>query len=372
MRFTVNRNVLLKELIPLQEVAEKKGSIPVLSTILLECDTKGLSLAATDLDVYLRTSCEAAVHQPGSAVLSAKKLLEIIKLLAGEEIDFTSEPNDWVRITCDSSDFRLAGQAKEHFPQIPAPPASHTITVPAEILHGLIAKTAFAITTEESRYALQGSLFTVEGSTLRMVATDGHRLSLMESVLEETQAASIKVVIPRKTLTTLLKLSTVEKKGTPLPVGLSVGENHIFATIGNRQLASRMLAGQFPNYELVIPKNSDKRITLKTDQFARALKRAALMADERSHGVKLHFENNSLSISSETADAGSAREPITIDYRGEALSVGFNAHYVLEFLDCAGAEEISLELKDEQSPALLRPVGESSGHKYVAMPMRLL
>jgi DNA polymerase-3 subunit beta len=374
MRFTVNKNTLLKELAPIQDIVEKKSTIPMLANVLLECgDFPMLYLSATDLDVFLRTSCEAEVHQPGSAVVNARKLFEITKLLGADEVDFTLEDNDWVRITCGDSDFKMAGMVKEHFPKIPVAEKAG-ITIPAALLNKLIARTEFAITKEESRYALQGALFTLNESALKMVATDGYRLSLAEETTEATLDTEIKVIIPHKALTTLLKLTAAEKKAEPATVELSVGENRLFVAIGNRKIASRMLAGQFPNYDLVIPKSNDKIVALKTAQFAHALKRAALMADTQSHGVKLHFEKGSLGVASDTADKGNAHDSIAIDYQGEKISIGFNAEYLIDFLDVVGTEEILFSFKNGESPALLQPNtnGQPSNYKYVGMPMRLM
>jgi DNA polymerase-3 subunit beta len=372
MQFSVSKNALLKELNLLQGIVEKKSTIPILSNVLIEtANDSMISLVATDLDVSLQTTCAAESARTGSIVLQARKLFEIVRNLPDAEINFAKEDNDWVKIVCASSEFRIVGQAKEHFPAIPTADKAG-VTIPAAVLHSLINRTVFAITQEESRYALNGALLSFGQGRLQMVATDGHRLALAAAGLDQAldaNADQLKVIVPKKALIELARLTA----GVDEDVELSRDENHLYFEIQNRYLTSRMLAGQFPNYDLVLPKNNDKAITLNVDRIAQAIRRAALMADERSHGVKVDLANGTLSITSQSADVGEAKEMIPLDYTGDNLSIGFNAQYVLDFLGVVGTDEVVFEFKDEQSPALLRPSGDGgSDYKYVVMPMRLL
>jgi len=201
-----------------------------------------------------------------------------------------------------------------------------------------------------------------------MVSTDGHRLALASASLEnDLGAETTRVIVPKKALGELSKLTA----GAEGDLQFGKDDNHLFFKLGHRVLASRMLSGQFPNYELVLPKGNDKLIVLNSDKFAQAIRRAALMADERSHGVKLSIGDGRLNITAESADVGEAREVIAVDYSGDSVGIGFNAQYVLDFLGVVGTEQVSFEFKDEQSPALLRPEG-SGDYQYVVMPMRLL
>jgi DNA polymerase-3 subunit beta len=370
MKFTLNKAQLLKELNLIQGVVEKKNTIPILSNVLI--DVKGptsLTLVATDLDISFQTQCEADVSQPGSVILQARKLFDIIRNLPDAEILFTREENDWVRIICGSSEFRVVGQSREHFP---SPPVSNEpgVLLPSAILHDLIARTIYAITQEESRYALNGSLFKLSGQVVQMVATDGHRLSLAEARMEGSSGTEIlEVNIPKKALTELMKLTA----GTDEAVEFSRDENHLFFRMSQRQLTSRMLSGQFPNYDLVLPKNNDKAIPLNRERITQAIRRVALMADERSHGIKFDLSSGKVNVTSQSADFGEARETLAVEYQGDSLSIGFNAQYLMDFLGVVGTNEIVVELKDEQSPALIRPVGEEKyDYRYVVMPMRLL
>jgi DNA polymerase-3 subunit beta len=368
MQFSVSKSSLLKELNLLQGIVEKKSTIPILSNVLIETAESKISFVATDLDVSLQTECPAELSGTGSVVLQARKLFDIVRNLPDAEISFTKEDNDWVKIVCASSQFRIVGQAKEHFPSTPKSEKGGVV-IPANVLNGLINRTVFAITQEESRYALNGSLLILSDGRLQMVATDGHRLALAASDIEQSSDEALKVIVPKKALIELGKLTA----GLDDNLELSRDENHLYFEIQNRNLTSRMLAGQFPNYELVLPKNNDKSVTLNVDKLTQAIRRAALMADERSHGVKVDLAGNQLSITSQSADVGEAREVIPIDYTGESLSIGFNAQYLLDFLGVVGTDEVLFEFKDEQSPALMRPAGdEQSSYKYVIMPMRLL
>lgn len=371
MQFTVSKNALLKELNLLQGIVEKKSTIPILSNVLIEAaNDPAISLVATDLDVSLQTECAAESSSTGSVVLQAKKLFDIVRNLPDAEIEFTKEDNDWVKIVCASSEFRIVGQAKEHFPSTPKADKGGEV-VPATVMHTLINRTVFAITQEESRYALNGALLLSGGGRLQMVATDGHRLALASHTMDQTNGGpdQLKVIIPKKALTELAKLTA----GVEGDLEMSRDENHLYFEVQNRHLTSRMLAGQFPNYELVLPKNNDKSISLNVDKITQAIRRAALMADERSHGVKIDLTSGKLNITSQSADVGEAKEELPVDYSGESVSIGFNAQYVLDFLAVVGTDEVLFEFKDEQSPALMRPSGDAKAeYKYVVMPMRLL
>jgi DNA polymerase-3 subunit beta len=370
MKFRSAKSAVVKELNILQGVVEKKNTIPILSHIMIEGSGGGeVSMVATDLDVSLTTVCEAEVEKPGAIVVNARKLFDIVRNLPEADIEFVSQDNNWVKISCGSSEFKVAGQAKEHFPSTPRSSGT-ALSFPAAILNDLVGKTVYAITQEESRYALNGALLFTANGKVQMVATDGHRLALAASeAVDGASDESVRVIVPKKALAEILKMTAGEESN----VEFSKDENHLFFTMGKRQLTSRMLAGQFPNYELVLPKNNDKSFTTGREAISQAIRRAALMADERSHGVKFEFATGRLSITSQTADVGEARELLPIDYEGDNLGIGFNATYLLDFLNVVGTDKVVFEFKDEQSPALLRPAGDEGERcRYVVMPMRLM
>lgn len=368
MEFTAGKMALARELNLLQGVVEKKNTVPMLSNVLVEAKGHSqLSLTATDLEVSLETECPADVSKPGAAVLQAKKLFDIVRTLPDSEIAFSKDDNDWVRIDCGASHFRMAGLAKEHYPSTPQPGAT-AISLPAPILNNVIARTIYAVTQEESRYALGGALLLLKGNTIQMVSTDGHRLAQVVYPAE-SEFGDLRAIIPRKAMNELLRLTT----SVDSQLEFSSDDNHLFFKIGYRTFTSRVLSGQFPNYDMVIPKDNDKSVILSTDGLSQCIKRVALMADERSHGVKFELGDEKLAISSQTADLGEARDALTVEYGGSKVAIGFNAQYLLDFLSAVGSERICLELKDEQSPALMRPAdGSEFEYKYVVMPMRLL
>ncbi|HWX41200.1 MAG TPA: DNA polymerase III subunit beta [Blastocatellia bacterium] len=380
MEFSVGRARLLAELNLLQGVVERKNTIPILTNVLIEAvapspGTEGskIKLLATDLDVSIETECVADVAKAGSVVIQARKIFDIVRSLPDSDIAFVKEENEWVKITCGASRFRVVGQLKEHFPSI-VKQTTPGMLLPAAALYKLIVRTIFAITQEESRYALSGALFLVAGNAVSMVTTDGHRLSFVTCGLdsqdggEATPEHDARVIVPKKALTELQRLTM----GSEDAIEFAKDENHLFFKIGYRQLTSRLLSGQFPNYEMVIPKNNDKKVAINVEKIAQAVRRAALMADDRSHGIKMEFDDGRLVITSQTADLGESKEEVAIDYKEAKLAVRFNALYVLDFLNVVDGEDITLELKDDQSAVLFKPAEQGNCEfKYVIMPMRL-
>lgn len=375
MEFTIEKGDLLKELNLVQGVVEKKNTIPILSNLLIESDgSTRVSILGTDLDVSLRTGASANVVREGAVVIGARKLFDIVRSLPDKPIHFNQETNDWVTIECDRSKFKVVGQAREHFPPIPEWTEAQ-FTIPADVLKTLINRTIFAITQEESRYTLNGALFRMLGSDVRMVATDGHRLAYVEK--SGVQAAGnghavdgeeVKALIPKKTLAELLRLAAE----TDDLVEFAKDDNHLFFRFGSRVLVSRMLSGQFPNYDLVMPKDNEHAVKLDAGIFQSAIRRVALMADERSHAIKFVLANERLDITSQSSEIGEAKETLQTDYAGPDLSIGFNAQYLTDFLNVAGDGHVNFEFKNGQSQAQLRPANdEDYDYRYVIMPMRL-
>jgi DNA polymerase-3 subunit beta len=365
MEFRVGKQALLTELNLLQGVVERKNTIPILTNLLLEAEQSGISMLATDLDVSLHANCAADVVKSGAAVIHAKKLFEIVRSLPDSDISFEKD-GDWIKISSGYSNFKMVAQAKEHFPSV-AQAGPGLLDIKAASLHGLISRTIFAITQEESRYALSGALFLISGSTATMVTTDAHRLA-MASCMLDAPAEDVRLIIPRKTLSEILKLAA----STDQPVVFSKDENHIFFKFGQRRLSSRMLAGQFPNYDMVIPKNNDKALTIGLDRLIQAVKRVALMADERSRGIKIEIDDGTLTMTSQTADLGESKEVLQVDFKSPKVVVKFNASYLIDFLNVVDTDDVLVDLKDDQTPVLFRPSeGSASNYKYVVMPMRL-
>ena len=370
MQFAINKNALQKELGFVQGVVERKNTIPVLSNILIESVADNtIRITGTDLDVTIRCETEAEeIKSPGSMCLQARKLFDIARLLPDALVNFRKEENDWVTVECDRSKFKMPGVSKETFPEVPSF-KSTPLKLKANFFKSLIDKTIFAITQEESRYTLSGAKFMLDKSGAKMITTDGHRLAYVACTEIGTESVEeMDVLIPRKTLAELTKL-TGDFDGE---ISLGADENHIYFQVGSRLLISRMLFGQFPNYEMVMPKGNDRSAVFDNLGLSQAVRRVALMADDRSHAIRFHLEPNQLVISSQNAEEGEARESVVTEYQGDDVEIGFNAQYLQDFLNVIGPGQVAFEFKDANSQAQLRPVSDDNcDYKYIVMPMRL-
>jgi len=370
MQFVVSKQNLQKELGFVQGVVEKKNTIPVLSNILIESVGENtIRFTGTDLDVTIRCDMDAEdISTPGSICVQARKLFEIARLLPDAPVTFKKEDNDWVTVTCDKTRFKMVGIKKDDFPEVPSFKSAPT-KIPAGVIKVFVDRTIFAITQEESRYTLSGAKFILDDAGAKMITTDGHRLAYVERKgVSKNGSDSIDTLIPRKTLAELTKLTG----GFEGDISLGMDGNHIFIEVGPRLLISRMLYGQFPNYEMVMPKDTDKSIQFDAALLNSAIRRVALMADERSRAIRFHLEPNQLVISSQNAEEGEAREAIQTEYNGEETDIGFNAQYLQDFLNVIGDGAVNFEFKDGNSQAQLRPAeGGDYEYKYVVMPMRL-
>ena len=339
MQFVVSKQNLQKELGFVQGVVEKKNTIPVLSNILIESVGENtIRITGTDLDVTIRCDMDAEeITTPGSICVQARKLFEIARLLPDAPVSFKKEDNEWVTVKCDRARFKMVGVARDAFPEVPSFKSAPT-KLQASVIKTFIDRTIFAITQEESRYTLSGAKFVLDDVGARMVTTE------------------------------LTKLTA----GFDEEISLGMDENHIYFQVGPRLLISRMLYGQFPNYEMVMPKNNDKLVEFNSSSLNHAIRRVALMADERSHAIRFHLEPNQLVISSQNAEEGEANETIQTDYAGETTDIGFNAQYLQEFLNVIGDAKVAFEFKDGNSQAQLKPSENGDyEYKYVVMPMRI-
>lgn len=371
MEFVVKKSLFQKELGFVQGVIEKKNTIPVLQNISITADGKdSIEIVATDLDLSIRCKCEAEVKQPGTMLVHARKLFDVVRSLPDSEIHLKKDDQSWAVLQCERSRFRIVGQPEDAFPAVPEfKPAN--ISLSSEALRYLIEHTSFAVTQEESqRYALSGAQFVLSSTFGRMIATDGHRLAFVERKnIAEGLKDEIKVLVPKKTLAELSKmLSDVEEK----QVLFERDENHLFFQIGSRVLISRTLSGQFPNYELVMPKEINHSMHFEVDRILSAIKRVALMADEKGRGIKFHLSEGKAEITSQSSEVGEAKEILSVEYNGPTINVGFNSQYMIDFLQSVKETEIYLEFKDVQSQAQLRPKGETEyDYRYIVMPMRI-
>ena len=378
MELVVRKTDLLRELQLFQGIVERKNTIPILANVLLEANGAEVKMLATDLEVGLRSKCPATVTKSGSLTLPAKKLYEIVKALPETDVRI-EEDKGGVKVAADRFDSRMQTLPREDFPTLPDPTGVGSTPLPREALRQMISKTQFAITGEDTRYFLNGALFLQRPDSLGLVSTDGHRLahiSVPREVAKGKAAAKgtdpgndeQRVILPRKTLLELGRL-LAEGEGD---IAYERGENHLFFTLGDRLLISRMIDGQFPAFERVIPKNNDKRVEFDRDRLTAAVKRVALLSNERSRAVKVQIDKGKVEIASSSPEFGEAKEILMVDYAAAPVTICFNAQYVLDFLGVVETDTVSLEFKDEMSQAVLKPVGaEGYDYTYVIMPMRI-
>jgi DNA polymerase-3 subunit beta len=372
MEITVSKFELLRELSATQGVVERKTTIPILSNYLFEAGADRLSLTATDLDLSLRTSCNAKVKKEGSCTIPARKLHDYVKLLPDADITIKLLENHWVSIRCGRSNTKMVGMARSNFPSLPVFPTAGVVKIPAQVLRGMIARTSFAIANEESRYTLNGALMVLKPESITMVATDGHRLAHVERAGEKFDGVSgeMKTLVPKKCMDELRAL--VDAAEDVETIEFAKDESTLFFRIGPRLLTSRQLTGQFPNYEAVLPKDNSKSITLHGDDLGAAISRVAQFADERSRAVRLKLDKGEVKLSASSTESGESEDSLETDYNGESLTIGFNAQYITDFLKAVGSGDVRLELKDAQSAGQLRPAeSEDYKYRYIVMPMRI-
>jgi DNA polymerase III subunit beta len=381
MEITVSRQDLLRELSATQSVVERKTTIPILSNFLLEAGqgegdadrVDRLTITATDLDQSIRTSCVAKVKKPGACTIPARKLFDYVKLLPDGDISIKLMENHWVQIRSGRSNTKMVGMARANFPQVPEFPETGLTQLSAASIKGMISKTIFAISNEESRYTLNGALLILKAESLSMVATDGHRLAHIEKTGEtlENISGEKKTLIPRKALAELQSL-LADNDGESLD--FFDDEHTLFFRLGHRVLTTRKLTGQFPNYEAVLPRDNNKFVVVRSEELMGSIQRVAQFADERSGAIKIRLEQNEMKISSSSTESGESEDTIETPYSFDPIVVGFNSTYLIDFLRAVGSNgEVRLEFKDAQSAGQMRPEDPADDFKYryVIMPMRI-
>ena len=375
MELVVRKTDLLRELQLFQGIVERKNTIPILANVLLEANGTEVKMLATDLEVALRSKCPATVSKGGSLTLPAKKLYEIVKALPETDVRI-EEDKGGVKVAADRFDSRMQTLPREDFPSLPDSTGTVSATLPRDVLRQMVSKTQFAITGEDTRYFLNGALFLLRPDSMGLVSTDGHRLAHITvprnggggKAAKGTPDEETRVILPRKTLLELGRL-LAEGEGD---ITYERGENHLFFTLGERLLISRMIDGQFPAFERVIPKNNDKHVEFDRDRLTAAVKRVALLSNERSRAVKFQIDKGKVEIASSSPEFGEAKEVLMVDYTAAPVTICFNAQYVLDFLGVCETDTVSLDFKDEMSQAVLKPIGaEGYDYTYVIMPMRI-
>ena len=373
MELTVAKSDLQKELQLCQGVVEKRSTIPILSNVLLRAADGRLQIAATDLDVTILSSCAAKVTTPGGVTIEAKRLFDVVRSLPDDDVHMTMQENNSMLIESGTAKFRLLGLPAEDYPTLPAVNAGDAYSLPLDELKTMVGKVKFAITHEETRFQLNGALLKIQPSKMEMVATDGHRMALINFPQGNGNAksAELTILIPRKALEEILKLEA----GEDGVVRFGVSENHLFFEAGERRLLARMIDVNFPNYMEVIARDNDRHVMVDRERLLATIRRISLVANERTRAVRFDFAPGKLTVSSTNPELGDARETVPIDYAGNPFFVGLNAAYVTDFLSAVDTPSVALDLKDENSQCIGRPSKNDDDlpyeYLYVVMPMRL-
>jgi DNA polymerase III subunit beta len=368
MELTIRVPELVRALQRVQGIVEKKTTMPILANALIKAKGKDqISVSATDLEIGMNADYDAKIAKTGAMTVAARTLYDIVRSLPEETVTLKQGANQWVDITCGKVKYKVVGMAAESFPTLPSFEDVPFFGIDAKVFKEMIDKTLYAVSTDETRYNLTGVFCEAvkDRAGLRMVATDGHRLSVIE---RPTEAPSMKegVIIPRKGLVELKKLL---EDGTD-PGKLGFVENSAVFTKGGVTLTMRLVDGRFPDYQQVIPAASTRRVRVAKHALSDALKRTSLLSPDKAQGVRLDLATNLLALSANNPDLGEAREELEVEYAGEPLRIGFNFRYLLDVLAVLTEETVELELTDELSPGVVRGAN-SEGYRAVIMPMRI-
>src|SRR5258708_27952370 len=375
MELTVSKADLQKELQLCQGVVEKRSTIPILSNVLLKAADGRLQIAATDLDVTILSSCVANVTTPGGVTIEAKRLFDIVRSLPDEDVHVTMQENYQMLIESGTAKFRLLGLPAEDYPTLPTVDVKESYSIGLGELKTMVAKVKFAITHEETRFQLNGALLKVQATKMEMVATDGHRMALINfpqgNGSGKKKGNELTILVPRKALEEILRLEAGEDGN----VHFGVSENHLFFEAAERRLLARMIDVNFPNYMEVIARDNDRHVMVDRERLLATIRRISLVANERTRAVRFDFAPGKLTVSSTNPELGDARETVPIDYARNPFFVGLNAAYVTDFLSAVDTQQVSLDLKDENSQCIGRPSSNDADlayeYLYVVMPMRL-
>lgn len=372
MKISIERAALLKAVAQAQSVVERRNTIPILANVLIEAEANTVSFRATDLDIEVVDKAPAQVERAGATTVSAVMLHEIVrKLPDGALVNLTDDPaSGRLAVMAGRSSFNLATLPKEDFPVMASSEYSANFTAPAGVLRRLFDKSKFAISTEETRYYLNGVYMHVaqgeDGPVLRCVATDGHRLARIDAPLPEGAAGMPGVIVPRKTVGELRKLLDDDQA----QIAVSVSETKVRFATPAITLTSKVIDGTFPDYTRVIPTGNTRRLEVDAAEFARAVDRVATVSSERSRAVKLSLDEDRLVLSVNAPDAGAAEEELAVAYGDERLEIGFNAKYLLEIASQVDRENAVFLFNSSGDPTLMRE-GNDTSAVYVVMPMRV-
>jgi DNA polymerase-3 subunit beta len=367
MKLKIKKEEIQHALQSIQGIVDKKTTMPILSHFLLKAD-KEASIMATDLDIALKGPLKAEILKKGSLCIPARKLFEIAKEVDGD-ISLETQDNNWIKVTSGKSTFKLMGLPEEDFPALPEMEKSEELNISADTLKTMIEKTIYATGESDTRYTLNGLLMHFKPVKnkieLKIVGTDGHRLSVIAVNIDGKISEEKKLILPKKAAIELRKLI----EGSSENITIYINKNHIFFSTDHIILTSRLIEGTYPNYEQVVPKDNEKKVIIDKVAFLKALRRTSIMSRERTNAVRLDLEDSKITLISMNPDIGEAREELAAQYKGEQMSIGYNARYLMDILHAMEGESVSLELQEPLSPTLLLEA-DNKDYKCVVMPMR--
>ena len=363
MKFRISKETFLEGLQQVQSVVSTRTTLPILSNVLIEAEADGLRLTTTDLDVGVSGRIEAEVDTTGSTTLPARRLATIIRELPAEEVAVEVNASNVATIVSGASRFKILGLADEEFPALPDLAGAREFTIEQATLKDSLKKTSYAISTDETRYVLNGIYFTFKDNTLTMVATDGRRLAMVDHELEFPESNEVDIIVPTKAVNELQRLL-----GNEGEVKMCVGQSQVSFEVDGTLLVSKLIEGNYPNFRQVIPGEAKHRISLERETFQQVVSRISLLASDKSNSIKLRFSDNSIEIQANSPDIGEAREELPIAYEGEEMTIAFNPEFLIAPLRNLDTDEVFIELIDEMSPGILKI---DSSFLYVIMPMRV-
>lgn len=370
MKMSLSTQELARALYRVQGIADKKSTMPILAHVLLSATGDELTVSATDMDVGLSGTYKATVHKPGAVAVHARQFYDIVKSLPEGVVEVEKQDNHWVEVRSGASRFRLVGMPADEFPALPTPAQTKSFFVPASDLVKMIDRTLFCVSTDDNRHNLSGVFCEAANkTTLRMVSTDGHRLALAEKEFDTEIPIERGVIVPRKGFQELKRvLSDSTENVATVELGFS-GTSGVLRA-GSVVLSTRLVEGQFPDYQQVVPKPGERVAKISRTGFAEALRRVSLLSQGRAYGVRLVLTEGNLELVAEDPEFGEAHESLDVDWKGEKLTIGFNARYILDVLALVHDDGIAFDLADDLSPGVIRPI-EEPGFLAVVMPMRI-
>lgn len=370
MKFTITRDNLQQGLAAVAASVPTRTTLPVLSNILIEADAEGLRMSGTDLDIAVSIETPAEIEDEGALTVPAKKFQELARELPEKPVRVDTT-GDRLALECGRATFRLNGLPRDEFPTFPSVDFSESWHIPGRVLRSLISQTSFAVSTEESRPILNGVLWQFGEDEMRMVATNGHRLALLAVPADASGAPQTDLIVPPKALSQVERLFGEEDE-----IEVARSENHLGFRRGGTQVYTRLIEGPYPNYQQVIPNESDKTAIADKNELSQALRRMAVVASEQTHRVRFSFAGNTVRFGVETPDLGEAHEEMEVDFEGEPLEIGFNATYVLEVLRYMPTELVRMSFTAPERAATIEPVAgandEAPDYLCLIMPLRLL